>query len=61
MCIRDRGYAAQEVKGDLMTASRQSSAISSLSGNVAGVQVTASSSSLGGSARITLRLSLIHI
>lgn len=49
------GYAAQEVKGDIMTASRQNNAISSLSGNVAGVQVTASSSSLGGSARITLR------
>lgn len=49
------GYAAQEIKGDVMTASRQSSAISSLSGNVAGVQVTSSSSSLGGSARITLR------
>lgn len=49
------GYAAQELKGDVMTASRQSSAISSLSGNVAGVQVTSSSSALGGSARITLR------
>ncbi|WP_027384654.1 SusC/RagA family TonB-linked outer membrane protein [Epilithonimonas caeni] len=49
------GYAAQEIKGDLITASRQTNAISSLSGNVAGVQVTASSASLGGSTRITLR------
>lgn len=49
------GYAAQEIKGDLITASRQTNAISSLSGNVAGVQVTASSASMGGSTRITLR------
>ncbi|MNK33835.1 Ferrienterobactin receptor precursor [compost metagenome] len=49
------GYAAQEIKGDVITASRQTNAISSLSGNVAGVQVTASSASMGGSTRITLR------
>lgn len=49
------GYAAQDLKGDIITASRQSNAISSLSGNVAGVQVTSSSASMGGSTRITLR------
>ncbi len=49
------GYAAQEITGDLISASRQTNAISSLSGNIAGIQVTASSASMGGSARITLR------
>ncbi len=49
------GYAAQEITGDLISASRQTNAISSLSGNIAGLQVTASSASMGGSARITLR------
>ena len=49
------GYAAQEIKGDLISAARGTNAISSLSGNIAGIQVTASSASMGGSARITLR------
>ncbi|WP_260124335.1 TonB-dependent receptor plug domain-containing protein [Elizabethkingia anophelis] len=49
------GYAAQEIKGDLITASRQTSAVGALSGNIAGVQVTTSSASMGGSARIVLR------
>lgn len=49
------GYAAQELKGDIISASRSSNAISSLSGNVAGIQVTSSSASMGGSSRITLR------
>lgn len=49
------GYAAQEIKGDVLSASRQTNAISSLSGNIAGIQVTSSSASMGGSARITLR------
>ncbi|WP_433625249.1 SusC/RagA family TonB-linked outer membrane protein [Chryseobacterium cucumeris] len=49
------GYAAQEIKGDIITAARGTNAISSLSGNIAGIQVTSSSASMGGSARITLR------
>lgn len=49
------GYAAQEIKGDLITASRQTSAVGALSGNIAGVQVTTSSASMGGSTRIVLR------
>ena len=49
------GYAAQEIKGDIISAARGTNAISSLSGNIAGIQVTSSSASMGGSARITLR------
>lgn len=49
------GYAAQEVKGDVLTAARGNNALQSLSGNVAGAVVSAPSSSLGGSTRIVLR------
>lgn len=48
------GYAAQEIKGDLISEAGQTNAVSSLSGNVAGVQVTAPST-MGGSTRITMR------
>ncbi|WP_262696301.1 TonB-dependent receptor plug domain-containing protein [Chryseobacterium shandongense] len=48
------GYAAQEIKGDLISDAGQTNAVSSLSGNVAGVQVTAPST-MGGSTRITMR------
>lgn len=51
---RSLGYASQEVKGDVVQAGRGSNALQSLSGNVAGAQITAPSS-LGGSTRITLR------
>lgn len=51
---RSLGYASQEVKGDVIQAGRGSNALQSLSGNVAGAQITAPSS-LGGSTRITLR------
>jgi len=51
---RSLGYASQEVKGDVIAAARGSNALQSLSGNVAGAQITAPSS-LGGSTRITLR------
>ncbi|MEN5058391.1 SusC/RagA family TonB-linked outer membrane protein [Sphingobacterium kitahiroshimense] len=49
------GYAAQEVKGDVLAAARGGNALQSLSGNVAGATVTAPSSSLGGSTRVVLR------
>lgn len=49
------GYSAQSVSGEDLSATRSSNAISSLSGNVAGVQITAPSSSLGGSTRIIMR------
>ncbi len=48
------GYATQEIKGEVISDAGQVNALSSLSGNVAGVQVTAPSS-LGGSTRITMR------
>lgn len=48
------GYAAQEIKGESISDAGQSNAISALSGNVAGVQVTANSA-MGGSTRITMR------
>ena len=48
------GYASQEVKGDLLSDAGQTNAVSALSGNVAGVQVTAPST-MGGSTRITMR------
>ena len=48
------GYAAQTIGGDNLSDAGQSNAVSALSGNVAGVQVTASSS-IGGSTRITMR------
>ena len=48
------GYQAQEVSGSLLTDSRQTNAVSALSGNVAGVQVTAPTA-MGGSTKITIR------
>lgn len=49
------GYAAQEVKGDVLSAARGGNALQSLSGNVAGAVISAPSSSLGGSTRVILR------
>src|SRR5690606_31495068 len=49
------GYATQEVSGELISKTRSSNAIASLSGNIAGAQISAPSGSLGGSTRITLR------
>lgn len=48
------GYSSQEVKGDNLSSAGQSNAVNALSGNVAGLQVTAPSS-MGGSNRIVLR------
>lgn len=48
------GYAAQTIGGDNLSDAGQNNAVSALSGNVAGVQVTAPSS-IGGSTRITMR------
>ena len=48
------GYATQEVSGEQLSDAGQTNALSALSGNVAGVQVTATSS-IGGSTRITMR------
>ena len=48
------GYAAQTIGGENLSDAGQTNAVSALSGNVAGVQVTATSS-IGGSTRITMR------
>ncbi len=49
------GYAVQDVSGDELTKTRETNVINSLSGRVAGVQVTNSSGAVGSSARIVLR------
>lgn len=49
------GYSVQEVDGDRFTEARETNVINSLSGRVAGVQITNSSSGLGGSSRVTIR------
>lgn len=49
------GYSVQTVSGDRFTEARETNVINSLSGRVAGVQVTNSSSGIGGSSRVTIR------
>jgi TonB-linked SusC/RagA family outer membrane protein len=48
------GYAAQDVKGDIISEGGTNNAVSALSGNVAGLQVI-SPSTMGGSTRVVLR------
>jgi hypothetical protein len=49
------GYSVQAVEGDQLTEARETNVINSLSGRAAGVQVTNSTSGIGGSARVTIR------
>jgi len=49
------GYAVQSVEGDELSRIRTGNVINSLSGRVAGVQITSSSGQLGGGARINIR------
>ncbi len=49
------GYAVQAVDGSQFTEARETNVINSLSGRVAGVQITNSSSGIGGSTRVTIR------
>jgi TonB-linked SusC/RagA family outer membrane protein len=49
------GYAVQEVNGEGLSKARETNVVNSLSGKVAGVQVTSSSGAVGSSARIVLR------
>ncbi len=49
------GYAVEEVQGTSITQARETNLVNSLSGRVAGVNVTGSSTTVGGSARITIR------
>lgn len=48
-------YAAQSVKGEDLTEARESNIVNSLSGKIAGVQVTNASGNVGSSSRIVLR------
>jgi len=49
------GYSVQAVDGDRFTEARETNVMNSLSGRVAGVQITNSSSGIGGSSRVTIR------
>lgn len=49
------GYSVQAVDGSKFTEARETNVINSLSGRVAGVQITNGSSGLGGSTRVTIR------
>lgn len=49
------GYAVQTVDGDRFTEARETNVLNSLSGRVAGVNVTNGSSGIGGSTRVTIR------
>src|SRR5690606_13424191 len=49
------GYSTQQIEGEELVETRNPNALSSLSGKVAGVQISNSSGSLGGSTRIVLR------
>jgi TonB-linked SusC/RagA family outer membrane protein len=52
---RSLGYAVQEIKGDEVNLAKDPNIVNSLSGKIAGVQVTSGGSSIGASSRITIR------
>ncbi len=49
------GYAVQDVKGDEISKVRTQNVISTLSGRVAGVQITSATGQMGGGAKINIR------
>lgn len=49
------GYAVEEVKADELNQTRSGNLVQSLSGKVAGVNITSASGNMGGSQRITIR------
>ena len=49
------GYAVQEVKGDDLAKAKEMNIVNSLSGKIAGVQITNSSGAVGSSSRIVIR------
>ncbi|MBC8987707.1 SusC/RagA family TonB-linked outer membrane protein [Pedobacter sp. N36a] len=49
------GYAMQEIKGESLVEAREPNLVNALSGKVAGLQITRSSSGPAGSSKITLR------
>ncbi|PKP13070.1 MAG: SusC/RagA family TonB-linked outer membrane protein [Bacteroidetes bacterium HGW-Bacteroidetes-3] len=52
---RSATYAVQQVGGEEMTQARETNIVNSLSGKVAGVQITNSSGAVGSSSRVILR------
>ena len=52
---RSLGYAVQEISGEDLVTVKDNNIVNSLSGKIAGVQVTGSPGSLGGSSRILIR------
>ncbi len=49
------GYAVQDVKGDELVKAREMNVVNSLSGKVAGINITSSSGAVGASSRVELR------
>ncbi len=49
------GYASQELKNDEVVQAREPNLLNSMSGKVAGLQITNSPTGLGGSARVSIR------
>lgn len=52
---RALGYAVQEIEGETLTKAREVNVVNSLSGRIAGVQVSGASGNMGGSSRILIR------
>ena len=52
---RALGYAVQEVGGEQFTEARETNVLNSLSGRIAGVNVTSGNAGIGSSSRITIR------
>lgn len=52
---RTLGYAVQDVKGDELSDAGQTNFINAMSGRVAGVQISSSAGTMGGSSRILIR------
>ena len=55
MCIRDRAYAVQKVRGEELNRVKEVNMITALAGKAAGVQVSKNSSGMGGSAKVSIR------
>lgn len=49
------GYSVQDVKGDELSKARETNVINSLSGKVAGMQISGSSGTMSGSSRVLIR------
>lgn len=52
---RALGYAVQTVKGETLNDANETNIVNALQGQIAGVQIQGSASTLGGSSRITIR------